>query len=197
VKVRSPILWFAFLIVLLPVFSGICPCQAQPAHVDGARPIVAIWLENEGYVTGSQAPCLRVAIWEDGRVLFASPTNRWNHDLRDGRIEPARLDRLKQAIKDTGVFDAKETTYLVPSGRMICMMLDFRDRQQMLHWDEVETPGYGINIAPKLRHVRFKKRWKEVNELALKAIPQTSTPYQGTFRTPPASWRLKQPIQSN
>src|SRR5262245_36626130 len=34
------------------------------------RPLIAIWRRDEG-LTNSTAPCLRVAIWSDGKVLFS------------------------------------------------------------------------------------------------------------------------------
>jgi hypothetical protein len=75
-------------------------------------------------------------------------------------------------------------------------MLDLDGKQQMLFWDEVERPGYGINISPTETHLQFKRCWKEVNSLALKAIPKESQPYEKRFERTPDSWRLKRPIQS-
>jgi hypothetical protein len=66
----------------------------------------------------------------------------------------------------------------------------------MLYWDEREQPGYGINISPKEQHLKFMSCWKEVNRLALEAIPKESKPHGEKFQRPPQSWRLKRPIQS-
>ena len=80
--------------------------------------------------------------------------------------------------------------------QQIRVMVDLDARQQMLFWDERETPGYGINIAPKENHLKFIRCWKDVNSLALKAIPKESQPYGKRFERTPDSWRVKRPIQS-
>ena len=160
------------------------------------RPLLAIWRDNEGMRPGSEAPYLRIAIWADGRVVYAKDPAKWSHDLREGRIDAERVAELKKAIEATGVFELKGNCYLVPDGPMDCVMFDFGAKQQMLYWDEVETAGYGINIAPKEHHLKFMKSWKEVNQLAVKAIPQSSQPHPERFQRPPESWRLKKPIQS-
>jgi hypothetical protein len=160
------------------------------------RPLLAIWRDNEGLRLNSEAPYLRIAIWNDRRIVFAKDASKWNHELLEGRIEAARMDELKKAIEKTGVFELKGNCYLVPDAPVDCVMLDFGRKKQMLYWDEREQPGYGINIAPKEHHLKFMSCWKEVNRLALEAIPKDSQPHGEKFQRPPQSWRLKKPIQS-
>jgi hypothetical protein len=66
----------------------------------------------------------------------------------------------------------------------------------MLYWDEVEAHNYGINIKPKPHHLKFKECWKIINKLALDVRPGRSEPVRKEFRNVPASWYLKQAIQS-
>ena len=165
-----------------------------------SRPFLAIWMDSEGLPSEvlrvSAAPFLRVAIWNDGRIVFARDAGQWNHDLVEGRVNPARLDELKKAIEKTGVFELKGTCYLVPDAPVDCVMLDFGGKRQMLYWDERELPGYGINISPQERHKKFMACWKEVNRLALAARPKDAKPHDEKFQRPPKSWRLKEPIES-
>lgn len=189
----------------LTLFSGVaCLLLAPTASraetgpaADGSenRPFVAIWKDHDGY-KHSESPYLRVAIWNDGRIVFAKDTETWSHELLQGRIELARLAELKNALAGTGVFELKGYCYLVPDAAVDCVMLDIGAKQQMLYWDEVENANYGINISPKGRHLKFKACWKEVNRLALAAIPKQSEPYGERFLRPPKSWRLKDPVQS-
>jgi hypothetical protein len=160
------------------------------------RPFLAIWMDSEGLRLGSEAPFLRIAIWNDGRIVFARDASKWNHELLEGRIDAARMDELKKAIEKTGVFELKGNCYLVPDAPVDCVMLDFGGKQQMLYWDEREQPGYGINISPKEQHLKFMSCWKAVNRLALEATPKESQPHGEKFQRPPQSWRLKRPIQS-
>lgn len=90
----------------------------------------------------------------------------------------------------------KGNCYLVPDAPVDCLLLDLGPKQQMLYWDEVENANYGINISPKAHHLKFKTCWKEVNKLALEAIPNKSQYHRERFSRPPKSWRLKEPIQS-
>jgi hypothetical protein len=143
----------------------------------------------------SKAPYLRVAIWNDGRILFAKNTQQWGDELLEGRIEVERVTELKKTIKAAGIFELKGNCYLVPDAPTDCVMVDFGEEQQLLYWDEVETSGYGINISPKPQHKKFKQCWKDVNRLALECIPKESKTYLKRFERP-SSWILKKAIQS-
>src|SRR3954471_24537204 len=83
----------------------------KPRADEPASPFLAIWRQSEGRVPPpppgapdpSRAPYLRVAIWDDGRILFAKDPTKWSHDLREGRLSADRVSRLKKAIEETGV----------------------------------------------------------------------------------------------
>lgn len=180
----------------------LCLLVALPAMTAWATddvadpPLLAIWKNDDRLRLKSEAPYLRIAIWNDGRIVFAKDSKKWNHELLEGRIGPERMAQLKTAIEGTGAFALKENCYLVPDAPVVCVMLNFDSKQQMLYWDEVETANYGINISPKPHHLKFMNCWKEVNTLALAAIPKQSQPHAQRFTRPPNSWRLKRPIQS-
>lgn len=122
------------------------PSKVPTLQLGSAPPFVAIWRSDEGPWALGGAPYLRIAIWESGRVLFAADPVRWSHTLREGRISPEEVSRLKQAITDTGVFSLKGYCYLVPDAPVDCIALGFGAQRQMLYWDEVESPRYGIGI---------------------------------------------------
>ena len=180
---------------------GLLLVAASPAVTAAAadgledRPFLAIWRDIDGFLR-SDAPYLRVAIWSDGRIVFAKDPKKWGHELLEGRIDAVRVAELKKALEGTGVFELKGNCYLVPDAPVDCVMLDLGAKQQMLYWDEVESANYGINIFPKAHHLKFKSCWKEVNKLALGAIPRQSQPHTQRFSRPPKSWRLKRAIQS-
>ncbi len=100
--------------------------------------MLALWRSTE-HRPGSEAPYLRFAIWEDGRVLYANDPSNWGHDLLHGTVSVACVQRIKSALVDTGVFSLAGTCYLVPSAPIDCVMIDLGDKQQMLHWDELES----------------------------------------------------------
>jgi hypothetical protein len=182
-----------FLVAL--TIAGLNPETASAANDATNRPFLAIWRDHAGLHKNS-GPYLRIAIWDDGKIVFARDPAKWDHDLLEGRLNAAQVKELKQAITATGVFELKGNCYLVPDAPVDCVMLDCDGKQQMLYWDEVESPGYGINIQPTETHLKFKSTWKEVNRLALQAVPKDSQPYPNRFERPPESWRLKRPIQS-
>lgn len=169
--------------------------QEKAVTPDPQRPFVAIWQQDGGSAPGANIPYLRVAIWNDGRILFAPDPEKWSDVLREGRIPPERITLLKKELIDTGVFALNNATYLVPDGGTLCLMLDIDGRTQILRWDEREHPNYGINIDPKPRHIKFKECWKAVNRLALAARPAESHEFVGKFR-PAESWNLRPAIQS-
>jgi hypothetical protein len=174
---------------------AIAQTAGQAADTSREQPLIAIWQQDEG-LASSEAPYLRVAIWGDGTVLFAKEASKWNHELQRGKIPESRIAQLKKALADSGVFDLKGTCYLVPDAPVDCIMVDLGSRKQMLYWDEVESPNYGININAKPQHVEFKKCWKLMNHLALVACPDQFELEKSKFEGPPRSWYLKEAIQS-
>jgi hypothetical protein len=185
-----------FLTAFLWLVTGSIAC-ADSWHLaeESDRPFVAVWRQDDGNTTRSEAPYLRFAIWADGRVLFADDPLKWSHELRQGRISQTRVARLKAALSDTGVFELEGTCYLVPCAPKDCLIVDLDGKQQMLYWDEREIPGYGINIDPKPHHLEFKRCWKLVNHLALVALPDEGEAVRERVQIP-KSWHLKRAVQS-
>ena len=159
-------------------------------------PIIAVWQDSPGFTSDTNYRYLRVAVWPDGRVVFARNPNVWSHDLLIGRLSARALTKLKQDIRQSGVFDLKGHCYLVPDAPVDCVMLSFGDSQQMLYWDEVENDSYGININSKPQHLAFKKAWWEVNRLVLSALPHRARKLEARFQRPSSKWYLKKMTQS-
>jgi hypothetical protein len=182
-------------IAAVAIWGGPVRLAADPPEVKtvrGDRPMVALWRQHDGGLGG---PYLRFAVWADGRVLYAQDPDKWGHELRRGKLTAARVARLKAAIADTGVFDLKGTCYLVPDAPCDCLMVDLGDKKQMLYWDEVEAPGYGINFDLKPHHREFIRVWKAINHLGLLACPDEGEEVKERFQAP-QSWYIKPAIQS-
>jgi len=166
------------------------------AFASAQPPMVAVWCEDMGWFSGKRPPYLRIAIWEDGRVIFAKDPNKWDQKLRQGRIPSDRVAALKKQITAAGVFELTGTAYLVPDAHIYCMLVNFGGKQSLLEWDEVESPNYGINIDPTPKHLKFKSAWKTVNRLALAVRPGESHPFPHPFNRVPQSWK-KQAIKTS
>lgn len=189
------------LVIMLQALGHHSPLAArnkkEPVVPLGSRrPIVAVWCKDQGGPISSGAQYLRVAIWADGRVLFAADPTKWNQNPLHGRISAARIEELKKGIAETGVFDLKGTCYLVPDADVYCTLVDFGGRQQMLYWDELENPHYGINIDPKPHHLKFKECWKAVSRLALACRPTHAKRVRGRFGPVPRFWYIREARQS-
>jgi hypothetical protein len=159
------------------------------------RPLLAVWMDSGPL--GDESPYLRLAIWEDGTVVLAKDAKTWNHDLRLGTIPQERVKELKHKISGTGVFGLKGYCYLVPDAPVICLVASFGDEKQILYWDEVEQPHYGINVDPKPHHLAFIKAWKAVNKAGISYLPDKHEELGEGFVKPPAQWFVKRAIQSD
>ena len=133
-----------------------------------------------------------VAIWDDGRVVFAKNPEKWGHELLHGRIAPYRVERLKKALVETGMFDLKGFCYLGPDMPTDCVMVDLGDKQQMLYWVE----GQIAWMEGKPHRMDFVRSWKMVNALAAVACPDQFESVSDQFENVPESWYLKRAIQS-
>lgn len=154
-------------------------------------PVLAIWRDSARSTRTPDPPYLRVAIWSDGRVVFARDPSVWSHDLREGHISREAAEALLERVDATGVFDLPSFRYLVPDAPIDCLLVVDGERSQILYWDEVEMRGYGINIDPQPHHLAFMAAWKQVNALAIAAVPQESVTLEARFTRPPDSWYIK------
>ncbi len=197
--------WFRFSLRTMFVVMVVLACSlgwrighsesTEGAGASQKHPLIAIWRRDEG-LADSKAPYLRVAIWHDGTVLFAKDPSKWSHDLRRGKLAQYRVDQLKQSLIDSGVFQLAGTCYLVPDLPTDCIMIDLGTKKQMLYWDEIEVPNYGINGTGKPQHREFKRCWKMVNHLAMIACPDQFELENKRFDGPPKSWYIKEANQS-
>jgi len=181
------------LVLLVWAISSAVAGDTAPAPkpMPKARPIVAVWRDSDGFVSNPQAPYLRVAVWEDGTVLFGKDPAKWGHELQTGRIAAYRVARLKAALADSGVFALKGHCYLGPDLPVDCIMVDAGGKQQTLYWVEgvtewMTTPG----------RKEFVRAWTTVNHLALLPCPDDAKLAEEGFVGRPASWYLKEKIQS-
>jgi hypothetical protein len=191
VRLRAPILVFLQAFVI-----GGLVLPALAANQVRGTPFLAIWMDSAGY-RQSEAPYLRIAIWDDGYIIFARDPKKWSHDLLQGQIEPERLAEVKKKIARTSIFKLKSTAHLVPDASVDCLMVELDGKRQVLKWDEVETDGYGANSSPftSLKYRKFKKCWKEINKLALAAVPKESQPYTNRIERFPESWRAPETMK--
>ena len=93
------------------------------------------------------------------------------------------------------MLDLQGTCYLVPSAPCDCLIVRVGGKEQMLYWDERESPNYGINIDPKPQHLHFKRCWKAVNHLAFVALPDDGEAFTDRVQIPD-SWYIKRAVQS-
>jgi hypothetical protein len=193
---------FALLLTLASLYGGACSAgpadEAMHALPSGGgvsgwpaepTPFLAVW-QDSGGMSRNAAPFLRVAIWDDGRVLVAQDPKEWGHDLQQAQLSGEQVAQLKRAVLATGVFELSRTSYLVPDAPFDCLVVNFEGQHASLWWDERETLNYGANSAdPAPAYLRFKECWKAVNALAIAACPRASEPSPERFTEVPSTWR--------
>lgn len=158
------------------------PMTALPSE----RPLVAIWRQHGGFTGESGVSYLRVAIWEDGRVLVGRNSEEWGHELLEGRVAANRIAHLKAALVETGVFDLKKTAFVVPDLPCDHVLVDLGNRRQFLAWLEEPTPGRDSSHPVD----DLENCWQAINGLALVACPDQLVPAKIRFEHTPESWIL-------
>jgi hypothetical protein len=159
------------------------------------RPILAVWRDFDGNI---YAPSLRVAIWNDGRILFSKDAPKWGTNLFHGRLRAADLVLLKERVRATGIMDLTRNSYLRPDEPWCCLLLDFGAQKQLLYWDEDELHYYWNERQPvhgSLPAGNFKRCWAQVNLLALSFLPKEAHAAKEGFKGAPDLWYIKQPSQ--
>ena len=173
--------------------GGVGALRRATAGAD--RPMLAVWRDSDG---NTYAPRLRVAIWNDGRILFSKDAPRWGTNLFLGKLRPADVVSLKERVRAMGVLDLSRNSYLRPDEPWCCLLLDFGEQKQMLYWDEEELVWYwneGQPMHGTLPKGDFKRSWVQVNLLALSLAPKDATRVEEGFRGALSSWYIKQPSQ--
>lgn len=188
----------ALLAAMVSTWTGCAPAQQEP--VAGIRPgpkdevpMLALWINSHGMRAGeSRGPELRFAIWEDGRVLCAKDPEKGGTTLCAGTITLEQVALLKKQVNASAIFSLKRYSYLVPDAPVHCLIANADGRQQILYWDERDTPNYGINVDLKPEAVAFKECWKQVKQAGLKRLNKElpELPATESFQVP-KSWYLK------
>jgi hypothetical protein len=158
------------------------------------RPLVAVWrvINTDVTIEPLDVSYLRVAVWEDGTVIFARDPTRWERKLLRGSISQAEIDQLKKELVDSGIFAVTETSYLVPDAPVDAIAVQIDNQKTTLSWDERENPHYGANIGNTPQYREFKKCWKAVNRIAIGACPKMARPIEGRIE-PSISMRRSLP----
>lgn len=186
-------LWICASLVLPLPFSGkTAEIKSEPV------PFLAVWMEDDG-AGGPQiaVPRLRIAFWDNGKVVFDEKAPQWSKTLRKGMLKPEEVESLKQSLRQTTVLQLKETASLMPDGPEICMMVRIENKQQVLYWDEIESHTTGINVRLTEAMIQFKECWKKLNLIALNARPRETKPAEEPFHRPPRTWREKSGFSSS
>lgn len=151
-------------------------------------PIVALWRDDVGMVESDERPpFIRLAIWDDGTVVYAQSQDIWNHELCCGKLPTERIARLKAAIGESGIFSVSMTGHLVPDTPRDILMVNCSGRTKVLFWDEIDIPESGINAFPTTESIEFKRCWKTVGHLATLSLPLGGVSKEARF-TVPVSW---------
>jgi hypothetical protein len=150
------------------------------------RPVLAVWQDHPGMTDQPHGASLRVAIWDDGTVVFNKDLSDFGRDLQRGKIAPYRLALLKHALERSAAFSLKETGYAVPDAEGDCILFDLGAKGQVLNCEE----GLLLNHSgPEYREL--KKCWETLNDLAILSCPDQFEPVPEKFTKTPDSWRIE------
>ncbi len=177
--------YLVFRVVLTSLHIFLVTGCATGATPEPERPFFAVWRDTDGE---RMSPCLRIAFWDDGKVLYDSEAPKWSGKLRTGTLRREEVERLKRALQATPVFQIKDDAHTMPDGPIICLMVRLGKQEQVLYWDEIESSNTGIDLSPTEAKTQFKQCWKMMNQLALDARPQESKKVEEPFRPPPRTW---------
>ena len=97
-------------------------------------PFLAIWCADNGSGKRNE-PSLRIAVWDDGRIVFAEDPTVWSYNLRYGRLASEEVDSLKESLVATSVFDLEDYCFLLPLGQLDCVLTKVGVKEKILYLD--------------------------------------------------------------
>lgn len=152
---------------------------------DDDRPFLAIWRNYDGFTSKGEAPYLRIAMWDDGRVVFSPEVIGWNHTLQKGRIAAYRVERIKRALMDLGVFKLEKTGYGIPSMPQDLILLDLGEGKR-----KVLSGIDGDVIRRKARAgwEDYVRCWESIKTIAAIGCPDDFEKVTERFESVPKSW---------
>ncbi len=179
-------IWYLCAALVASNSSAQAPTNA-PDLISHERPFIAIWEDKPGHTFKQEAPYLRIAIWNDGSVLFAANPKSWSHGLRRGRISVEQVTRLKSAISASGVFDLKTTGIYPVCCPQDYILADLGAKQQLLSCAEVAWPH-----VKEREYQELRKCWYALDQIALSGRPDDFEAVDQRFRKAPPSWFLQE-----
>jgi hypothetical protein len=187
-----------FLLTVCSLMCGLVACdpvpqadtnrmrQGQPPIVRAERPplppdapVLFVLHRTNGNTMQPGFTGIEYAVWADGLVLFAEPTDSATPEYRTGRIQVSEVDALLGRIEAAGFFSIAETCYLVPDGKQIVIAARSGDKRNLFMWDEILDPNYGANTHPSAAYETFKRMWRDVRTAVTNARPKEAGPAFG------------------
>lgn len=166
---------------------------------NGAAPVIAIttvpahWSRNPALLT--------LAVWEDGRVVFArEPAGTTEH--REGRVSAKAVTRCLKRLREAGVFEFpyENSAHYGPDSEFVVLYArNGEDEIELKSWHEIfERDGrhvvnsHGVHShqgrereslldPPDSPYVKFRRIWDVTKRELLALIPEESEPFDGDW----------------
>lgn len=128
------------------------PVQANPQDLR----VVFEFIRSRGPVGSPDGSGIRLAVWEDGSVLFGVDPENPENQMRVGQLSAAELELAWKAVRESGLTTRPDTSYLVPDADAIGVVMHVDGRKHS-HWFS-DYRWAGIDWWPKAEEALAKFR---------------------------------------
>lgn len=150
----------AITVLAMFAIGLLCASGCQRATGVKANPqdlrIVFEFIPSRGPIGSSDGSGIRLAVWEDGSVLFGVDPMNPEREMRVGQLSAAELELAWKAVRESGLTTRPDTSYLVPDADAIGVVVHVDGRKHS-HW--FSDPRWaGIDWWPKAEEALAKFR---------------------------------------
>ncbi len=194
------------LAILILGSATSCGNADRSCTVGADSPAIAVYVEDWGRVE-DPCPQLHVAVWPDGRIIWARRESTPDPPLLESKIDPAVVSLFLSDLQSRRVFDDPSladahfgpdsafTVIHVASGGT-CVKLrswheSFEANPQLVATDHGIEALSGRTRDAVLKdqsnsYRRFRQVWAHIQETVSTWLPATGTPFRGQLDT--AAW---------
>lgn len=134
-RMRRALRVFPTLLIAAVFAAGCKSSQSSSATTAPSEPILVVVYDGGLPVIEfdnpdkpmSRSSGVRLAVWEDGVVLFTENPRHPTHDMRIGRLSPAELARANRQLLGTGLHLHPDVSRVFPDGTYVSVRFVHRE----------------------------------------------------------------------
>ncbi len=164
---KSTGVFIACIVALSSAAAVLLAAASQDEKAAAEWPCVAVW--HQDGMKAKPNDGLRIAVWEDGTILFSPRPDRLGEHMLVGRVEKKDVETMLAGLRAAGFWDEHRSD-VVPDSAYTTIAASDGQKRTVHRWHEYLLPGFGSDINTDKDYRAFVRMWKRTSG-AIEALP--------------------------